>query len=43
MGVNTMKKIKFQVVGVYDKYSSNEVENMKKVCDKFIYNFKELL
>ena len=42
-GVNTMKKIKFQVVGVYDKYSSNEVENMKKVCDKFIYNFKELL
>lgn len=43
IGANAMKKAKFQVVGVYDEYSSKDVENMKKVCDKFIYDFKELL
>lgn len=43
IGIKTMKKIKIQTVGVYDKYSSNEVEIMKKISDKFIYDFKELL
>ena len=29
------------VVGVYDKYSSDKVEEIKLICDKFIYKFCE--
>ncbi|WP_455538059.1 HAD family hydrolase [Terrisporobacter sp.] len=43
VGIKNMKKINFKVVGVYDKHSSNEIEDIKKNCDKFIYDFKELL
>ena len=41
--VNTMKKANFKVIGVYDKYSHNDMEKIKNNCDKFIYDFKELL
>ena len=38
-----MKKANFKVIGVYDKYAHYEIEEIKKVSDKFIYDFKELL
>ena len=31
------------VIGVYDESSRDYVEEMKSVCDGYIYNFKELL
>ena len=43
VAVNTMKKANFKVIGVYDKYAHYEIEEIKKVSDKFIYDFKELL
>lgn len=43
IAVNTMKKANFKVIGVYDKYSNFETDKIKKVSDKFIYDFKELI
>lgn len=43
VAVNTMKKADFKVIGVYDKYADSEVEEIKKISDRFIYDFKELL
>lgn len=39
----TAKKAGMVVYGVYDKSSDEYVDEMKKVTDKYIYNFKELL
>lgn len=43
VGVETMKRANFKVIGVYDKYSKYHMENIKKISDKFIYDFKELI
>ncbi len=43
VALKTMKKANFKVVGVYDKYSDSEIDEMKKISDRFIYNFKELI
>lgn len=43
VGINTMKKADFKVIGVYDKYADSDIEEIKKISDKFIYNFKELV
>lgn len=42
-GIKSMKKVSMKSIGVYDKSSSHEMEEIKKHCDKFIYNFKELI
>ena len=39
----TAKKAGMQVYGIYDKSSDEYVEDMKKIVDKYVYNFKELL
>lgn len=43
ISVRTMKKANFKVIGVYDKYANSETERIKKLSDKFIYDFKELI
>ena len=43
VGIKTMKKADFKVIGVYDKYAASDIEEIKKISDKFIYNFKELV
>lgn len=43
VALKTMKKANFKVVGVYDKYSDSEIDEMKKISDRFIYDFKELI
>lgn len=42
MAVRTANKVGFVTVGVYD-ISSSETDDLIKECDKFIYDFKELL
>ncbi len=39
----TAKKAGMKVCGVYDESSAEYVEEIKSVCDNFIYNFSELL
>lgn len=43
IGINTLKKAGFKAIGVYDKYSVENLEEIKRSCDKFINDFKELL
>ena len=43
IGINTCKKANFKTVGVYDKYAVNDLEKIKNSCNRFIYDFKELL
>lgn len=43
VAVNTMKKANIKTIGVYDKYSDYDIEEIKKVSDKFIYSFNELI
>lgn len=43
VGVNTMKKANFKVIGVYDKYAYSDIDEIKRVSDKFIYSFNELI
>jgi len=43
IGTNTLKKAGFMVVGVYDKYSYDDIDKIKTICDNFIYSFEELL
>lgn len=43
IGIKSMKKINIKSIGVYDKSSSHEIEEIKKFSDKFIYSFKELI
>lgn len=43
IGINTLKKAGFKTIGVYDKYSVENLEEIKRSCDKFINDFKELL
>ena len=33
----------FYVVGIYDSYSKKDTKHIKECCDKFIYDFRELL
>lgn len=39
----TAKAAGMKVIGVYDETSRDYVEEMKAVCDGYIYNFKELM
>ena len=39
----TAKAAGMRVIGVYDESSRDYVEEMKAVCDNYIYNFRELL
>jgi HAD superfamily hydrolase (TIGR01509 family) len=39
----TAKSAGMRVIGVYDESSRDYVEEMKAVCDGYIYNFKELM
>jgi HAD superfamily hydrolase (TIGR01509 family) len=39
----TAKSAGMRVVGVYDESSREYVEEMKALCDGYIYNFKELM
>ena len=39
---NTAKTAGMKVCGVYDSYSEDYVEDMKKICDHYIYDFSEL-
>ena len=43
VGVNTLKKVGFQLVGVYDESSKKDLDEIMARCDKFIYSFEELL
>lgn len=43
VAINTLKEAGFQVVGVYDKSSQVDLDEIKVRCDKFIYSFDELL
>lgn len=43
VAINTLKEAGFQVVGVYDKSSQGDLDEIKVRCDKFIYSFDELL
>lgn len=36
-------KAGFFTIGVYDETTSNEVEHLKNICNKFIYSFEELI
>lgn len=40
---STAKRAGATVIGVYDEYSSDYIEDMKELCDGFIYSFEELL
>ena len=39
----TAKKAGMPVYGVYDDSSRDSVDEMKAICDRFIYDFSELL
>lgn len=39
----TAKSAGAKVIGVYDPFSDEYVEEMKKICDGYIYKFEELL
>lgn len=41
--VETAKKAGFIVIGVYDKYSENDAQKIKKLSDQYIYSFGEEL
>jgi len=43
VGINTLKKAYFKTVGVYDKYADSEIEDIKEISDRFIYNFKDIM
>ena len=43
VGINTLKKAYFKTVGVYDKYADSDIEDIKEISHKFIYNFKEIM
>ncbi len=40
--LETAKKAGMKVVGVYDKSSDDMIEEMKKISDKYIFDFREL-
>ncbi|MEG0614528.1 MAG: HAD family phosphatase [Oscillospiraceae bacterium] len=42
-GIKTAKNAGFYVVAVYDKVAENDLAEIEKYCDKFIYNYEELL
>lgn len=42
-GISSASKAGMKAVGVYDKYSASDWENIKKIADKYIYSFKEML
>ena len=39
----TAKSAGMKVIGVYDDSSSEYVDEMKSICDSYIYDFKELI
>lgn len=39
----TAKDAGFRVVGMYDKHSESAKEQIKALCDKYIYDFREML
>ena len=41
--ISTGKKAGMMTCGVYDDSSSDTVDEMKRVCHRYIYNFTELL
>jgi len=43
VAINTLKKAGFKAIGVYDKYADSEIEEIKKISDKYIYDFKEII
>ena len=40
--VKTAKAAGFYVIGVYDKMSAGDTEEIQKICDEYLYSFKEL-
>ena len=42
-GLKTAKETGVIIYGVYDETSKDYEEDIKKIADKYIYNFKELL
>ncbi len=42
-GIKAAKSGGFYTVGVYDKNSKDDEENMRSVCDKYIYSYSELM
>ncbi|MCC3869093.1 HAD family hydrolase [Terrisporobacter mayombei] len=43
VAINTLKKAGFKAIGVYDKYADSEIKEIKKISDKYIYDFKEII
>ena len=43
VAINTLKKAGFKAIGVYDKYADSEIGEIKKISDKYIYDFKEII
>lgn len=43
IAINTLKEANFKAIGVYDKSSHKDLDKVKEKCDKFIYDFEELL
>ncbi|MCC3865110.1 HAD family phosphatase [Terrisporobacter petrolearius] len=43
VAINTLKKADFKAIGVYDKYSDCDIEKIKKISDRFIWDFKEII
>ncbi len=43
MGIKGAKTGGFYTVGVYEKCSESNMEEIKKLCDRYIYDFKEMI
>ncbi|MEG1410010.1 MAG: HAD family phosphatase [Terrisporobacter sp.] len=42
-GVKSMKVANLKSIGVYDENAEYEMEEIKSICDKFIYDFNEMM
>lgn len=42
-GVRSAKKAGMTAVGVYDRYSSADMDDIKKAADRFIFDFSEMM
>lgn len=40
--IKTAKKAGFKVIGVYDESAKDDIDEIKKICDKYIYDWNEV-
>ena len=41
--IKTAKKAGFKVIGIHDSSANEELEEIKSLCDQFVFSFRELL